>query len=102
MDLKSMLNETNPASTAPKPSITLASPSPINRSSSYLSRPTSASYTHYASPSHNASLHSRPGVPSIPLGPPVSSKQHSPPPQTPLSQEPSHYATNSYSSVSGS
>src|SRR5271156_5944432 len=99
MDLKSMLNETSTISTTPKPAVALASPSPIDRSSSYPSRPPSALYSHYASPSPNAPLQSRSGAP---LGPPRLYSQPSPQTHTQLSQENTPYNHKSYFSPSGS
>jgi hypothetical protein len=94
-----MLNETSTISTTPKPAVALASPSSIDRSSSYPSRPPPALYSHYASPSPNAPLQSRSGPP---LGPPRLYSQPSPQTQTQLSQENTPYNHKSYFSPSGS
>jgi hypothetical protein len=91
-----MLNETSTISTAPKPAVALASPSSIDRSSSYPSRPPSALYGHYTSPSPNAPFQSRSGPP---LGPPRLYSQPSPQTQT---QENTPYNHKSYFSPSAS
>ena len=94
-----MLNETSTISTTPKPSVALVSPSSLERSSSYTSRPSSTSYGHYASPSPNAPPQSRSGAP---LGPPRPYSQPSPQTQTQLSRENTPYNHKSYFSPSGS
>lgn len=94
-----MLNETSTISTTPKPSVALVSPSSLDRSGSYTSRPPSTSYGHYASPSPNAPPQSRSGAP---LGPPRPYSQPSPQTQRQLSQENTPYNHKSYFSPSGS